>query len=271
MSEGHPDRDQLERFLGEAISEKESHEIQLHLFTCAACEERLFALLPALHDPSRPEEKPGTPPLYPSPHADVADVADPPEEYRGLLQRVLADNRTEMNKKGSRLTRERAEAGCLLRELLAAPPEHRPRLAHADSRFHSWGLFELLVERARQEIFEAPRAAEAGLEVAVVVAGHLDRRRYGQGSVEAAQARALAWLGNARRVLFDFHGAEQAFAAAEGALRRSWLDPLDEAPSSIQGPPAPGAAALRRGPGPARRGHRPLPGGQRVAPGGPAP
>jgi tetratricopeptide (TPR) repeat protein len=214
MNDRHPDRDQLERFLGEAISEEESQQIQLHLFTCSACEERLFALLPALHDAAAVEGKP---------------EAAPETEYRGLLQRVLTDSRTGLESKGSRLARERAEAGIVLRELLATPVEHRSRLVEDHPRFHNWGLFELLVERARQEIFEEPQDAEKDLEVAVAIAGNLDRRRYGQGSVEAAQTRALAWLGNARRVRFDFRGAEEAFGLAEGHLRRSWLDPLDEA------------------------------------------
>ncbi len=231
MNERHPDREQLERFLGETISEEESHEIQLHLFACRACEERLFALLPALHDGGPPgfrdalnsAEKPAEAPLQRQP------VEAPEAEYRGLLKRVLTSSRTDMERKGARLTRERAEAGIVLRELLALPADERPRLVHDDPRFHNWGLFELLVERARKEIFEEPRSAEADLEVAVAIAGHLDRRRYGQGSVEAAQARAFAWLGNARRVLFDFRRAEEAFDLADAHLQRSWLDPLDEA------------------------------------------
>jgi tetratricopeptide (TPR) repeat protein len=218
MNEWHPDGDQLERFLGDEMPEEEGREVQSHLFACTACEERLFALLPALHKAGG-ERETGEAPL-PSP---------PEAEYRGLLQRVLADGRVETEKRGSRLTRERAEAGLLHRELLAAAVERRPLLARNDPRFHSWGLFELLVLHARQEIFEDAEGARAGLEVALEVAGQLDRRRYGPGSVEAAQARALAWLGNARRVLFDFRGAEEAFAAAEDHLERSWLDPLDEA------------------------------------------
>lgn len=49
MNEWHPDGDQLERFLGDDMPEEEGREVQGHLFACTACEERLFALLPALH------------------------------------------------------------------------------------------------------------------------------------------------------------------------------------------------------------------------------
>jgi tetratricopeptide (TPR) repeat protein len=213
MSEWHPDRDQLERFLEDEMRGEESRELQRHLFSCAACEERMIALLPGWTAVTS---------ATPSPETGE-------EEYRGLLKRVLADNRAEMEKRGSRLTRERAEAGPLLGELIALPPGRRVARVREGVRFRNWGLFELLVERARKDIFEDPRGAEASLEAAVEIADHLDPRRYGPGSVEAAQARAWAWLGNARRVLFDFRSAEEAFVLAESYLERSWLDPLDQA------------------------------------------
>jgi tetratricopeptide (TPR) repeat protein len=212
MSEWHPDRDQLERFLEDEMGGEESRELQRHLFTCAACEERMIALLPGWN-----AAEPGT-----TPGAGG-------EEYRGLLKRVLADDRADLARRGSRLSRERAEAGPLLRELLTLPPERRVLVVRDGARFHVWGLFELLVDGARKDIFEDPRGAEAALRAAVEIAERLDPRRYGPGSVEAAQARAWAWLGNARRVLFDFRGAEEAFDLAEDHLDRSWLDPLDEA------------------------------------------
>src|SRR6185369_6822316 len=218
MSEWHPDRDQLLRFLEDEMRGEESRDLQRHLFTCAACEERMIALLPGFREAASETLQPSAP-----------DEPAGEEEYRGLLKRVLADNRADMEKRGSRLTRERAEAGPLLRELLALAPERRVLVVRDGARFHSWGLFERLVEGARKDIFEDPRGAEAALRVAVELAEHLDPRRYGPGSVEAAQARAWAWLGNARRVLFDFRGAEEAFDLAEDHLERSWLDPLDEA------------------------------------------
>src|SRR5437763_16732056 len=166
MSEWHPDRDQLERFLEDEMRGEESRELQRHLFSCAACEERMIALLPGWTAATS---------TAPSPETGE-------EEYRGLLKRVLADNRAEMEKRGSRLTRERAEAGPLLGELIALPPGRRAARVREGVRFHSWGLFELLVERARKDIFEDPRGAESSLAAAVEIADHLDPRRYGPGS-----------------------------------------------------------------------------------------
>jgi tetratricopeptide (TPR) repeat protein len=220
MSEWHPDRDQLLGFLGDELPEGESREIQRHLLLCADCEERMLTLLPALREGCFPGAQA---------QAQVPVDADREPEYQGLLKRVLDGNRTEMEKRGSRLSRERAEAGLLLAEVASYPAESRLLLVQGDPRFHSWGLLELVVERARQEALEEPRAAEATLQVAAEISLHLDARRHGRGSVEAAQARVWAWRGNALRLMFDFQGAEAAFARAEALLDRSWLDPLDEA------------------------------------------
>jgi tetratricopeptide (TPR) repeat protein len=211
MSQGHIDRDRLESYLSDELPEAESREIQRHLFICTDCEERMLVLL----------------------HGEGAEGGDRAEEggqeYRGVLKRVLAGHQAELGRKGSRLSRERAEAGALLAELFSQPAEHRLALLRSRPSFHSWGLYEALIDRARQEIFTDARGAAAGLRLAIEVAEHLDRGRYGPGSVEAAQARAWAYLGNTLRVLFDFQGAEEAFAVAESHFDKSWLDPLDEA------------------------------------------
>jgi len=219
MSDCHPDRDQLLRFLDDGMPEAESRELQRHLFVCHDCEERLIALLPGWRSLSETG-------LCGSAE-DEHRAAE--EAYRGLLKRVLADKPAAVERRSARRARERAEAGLLLRELRALPVGSRVTLVRHDGRFHSWGLFEQLVEEARQEVLEDPRGAEADFQVTVELAEHLDPSRYGPGSVEAAQARAWAWLGNAERILFDFRSAEEAFLLAEEHLERSWLDPLDEA------------------------------------------
>jgi tetratricopeptide (TPR) repeat protein len=219
MSEQHPDRDQLLRFLDDGMPEAESRELQRHLFVCSDCEERLIALLPGWTTVS------GSGPCEP-----VAEKGPAAEEaYRGLLKRVLADKQAAVERRSCRRTREKAEAGLLLRELHSLPAGSRVTLVRHDGRFQGWELFEQLVLQARQKVLEDPRGAEADFQVAVELAQHLDPSRYGPGSVEAAQARAWAWLGNAQRILFDFRGAEEAFERAEEHLERSWLDPLDEA------------------------------------------
>jgi tetratricopeptide (TPR) repeat protein len=114
------------------------------------------------------------------------------------------------------LARSRAEAPRLLEQLLPLASEERLARLHADPRFVSWGLCELLVRRscraAAQEPFEAVQLADLAVHVA-------DRMAEG-GLFEESwvyQLRSLAWaaLGNARRVQGDHTGAERSFDMAD--------------------------------------------------------
>lgn len=118
------------------------------------------------------------------------------------------------------LARSRAEAPRLLNELLPLTPEERLARLHADSRFVSWGLCELMVRKscqtAPQEPFEAAHLADLAVHVA-------DRIAEG-GLFEKAwvyQLRSLPWaaLGNAQRVQGDLTGAERSFA-----MSSSWWE-----------------------------------------------
>lgn len=68
------------------------------------------------------------------------------------------------------LARSRAEAPRLVEELLPLAPEERLSRLHADPRFVSWGLCELLVRRscqtAAQEAAEAVHLADLAVHVA---------------------------------------------------------------------------------------------------------
>ncbi|HYH47442.1 MAG TPA: tetratricopeptide repeat protein [Thermoanaerobaculia bacterium] len=217
MTEWHPNREDLERFLNDLLSDADSRALQRHLFTCASCEESMIALLPG------PKED------LPFWGQDDGDDSDEAPSYEGLVQRVLAETRGEIERRESRLERERREAAEIWRELAAVSPEEARTRAYDDPRLHSWGLFELLLDRARRDSLAHTRQAEELLRLALVIAGCLDSGRYGPGSVEAAHARAWAYLGNVLRIRSDFQEAERAFQMAERHLSRSWLDPLDEA------------------------------------------
>jgi tetratricopeptide (TPR) repeat protein len=201
----HPERTDLARLLAGELAEDERRALAAHVFRCPSCEARLLALVP---------ERPG-------------GVVTP--AFRGLVQRVWREARPEMERQESHVRRERAEGEELRRILAELPDGEREAAVGAEPRFANLGLFELLVEQARQLIFEQPRQAAEHLALALAVARALDPDRYGRGAVEAARSRAWAFLANARRVLGDFRGAEEGFEAAEAHLFRSWLDPLDEA------------------------------------------
>ncbi len=111
------------------------------------------------------------------------------------------------------LARSRAEAPRLLEELLPLAPEERLARLHADPRFVSWGLCELLARRSCQTAAGKPSEAVHLADLAVHVA---DRIAEG-GLFEKSwvyQLRSLAWaaLGNAQRVDGDLIGAERCFS-----------------------------------------------------------
>ncbi len=208
MTDRHPDREILERFLSGRLAEDAGRALQRHLFVCPACEERLIDLLPRPAPPSPPRSR---------------------DEYRGVIRHLLEDHRAELSRRHRGLSAERAAAAALWRHLEVQDPERRRFLIRQDSRFHSWGFFELLVERSRQAVLEDAREAEHLLRLALDVTDRLQPGEHGPGSVEAAKTRAWAHLGNALRVQGEFRQAETSFQTAESYLSRSWLDPLDEA------------------------------------------
>jgi tetratricopeptide (TPR) repeat protein len=114
------------------------------------------------------------------------------------------------------LARSRAESPRLVDELLPLAPEERLGRLHADSRFVSWGLCELLVGRSCQTASEQPSEAVHLADLAVHIAD-----RIAEGSLFEEswiyQLRSLAWaaLGNARRVQGDLTAAERSFDMAD--------------------------------------------------------
>lgn len=211
MTEWHPDLEMLERFLDDELPEEPSRALQRHLFTCSRCEARLIEILPVPAGARRPA-------------GDVPELG-----YRDLVRQALIEARREGRERQAQLDHERKEAGRLWREIRDLDAAARRELVWEDSRFQSWGFFELLVDRSRSAVLEEPRKAEEMLRLALDVTEHLEPARYGPGSIESAKARAWASLGNALRVLADFRQAEQAFRQAETHLAAGWLDPLDEA------------------------------------------
>jgi tetratricopeptide (TPR) repeat protein len=114
------------------------------------------------------------------------------------------------------LARSRAEAPGLLEELAPLDPQERLARLHADPRFVSWGLCELLVRQscqtAAEQASEAVHLADLAVQVAEMIQGG---EPFEVSWVD--QLRSLAWaaLGNARKVRGDLSGAERSFDKAD--------------------------------------------------------
>jgi len=114
------------------------------------------------------------------------------------------------------LARSRAEAPRFLRELLPLDSEDRLARLHADQRFVSWGLCELLIRRSCQTAPEQPAEAFHLADLAVHVADRISE----SGLFEehwVYQLRSLAWaaLANPLRVQGDLPAAERSFDMAD--------------------------------------------------------
>ncbi len=107
------------------------------------------------------------------------------------------------------------------------PTEAREERLRRDSRFHNWGLCELLLARSVEESTEA---AEAGRLADLVLAGAdlLDRSLHAPPVVEDLKARAWAAAGEACLRQGDLPMAEEALRAAAGCLAQGTGDLLVE-------------------------------------------
>lgn len=129
----HPHDDVLEEFL---LSLSRGHLTVLrHLQWCAYCRSRL-AYLPRVRKAEAP--------------AAEADRTSADEIAQEETERLVADCEAAME-------RERDEAPGLFLELLEQPEDQRETLlAESATRFHTWGVFELLVERSLEVTIQDP-------------------------------------------------------------------------------------------------------------------
>ena len=101
------------------------------------------------------------------------------------------------------LRRERLDAPELFLDLLRQPPEHRAAYLLSNPRLHTWGFFELLVERSLETATRDPGLAEELGLLALGLSDRLQADLYGADVIEDLRGRAWAYVANARRVRSD--------------------------------------------------------------------
>lgn len=204
MNARHPDRNAFERFSRGGASAAEERWIEDHLRSgCAFCQQEVDEIL--LHA--------------------FAPQSEESAEQDAAWDRLFAS----LGQRLSRAAAERKEAPALLAELLGRPWEEWPVLFRLDRRLQTVAVCELLIEKSFEEGF---RDAAKAIELAdrgLLLAGLLEGERYGRAVVQDLQARAWAYLGNARRIALDLAGAAEALAQAERLAEGGSADPLEEA------------------------------------------
>ncbi len=204
MNARHPDRNAFERFSRGGASAAEERWVEDHLRAgCAYCQQEVDELLLRAFAPASEESL----------------------EQDAAWDRLFAS----LGARLSRAADERKEAPALVDELFGRPWEEWPVLFRLDRRLQTIAVCELLIERSFEEGFrDAARAIELA-DRGILLAGLLESERYGRAVVQDLQARAWAYLGNARRIAFDLAGAAEALARAERLAEGGSADPLEEA------------------------------------------
>ncbi len=162
----------------------------------------------------------------PSPEtANVLPWREPDPDYDATVARV----REGLRHRAAALARERTAAPELFQELTGHAAEQREMLLDNSRRFHTWGLFELLVEKSGETgIGDPVRAEELGL-LAVKLSERLDLSYHRADLTQDLRARAWAYIGNARRVRSDLQGSEEAFRLAASHLETGSGEPVEKA------------------------------------------
>ncbi|MFL6194601.1 MAG: hypothetical protein ACJ75H_10560 [Thermoanaerobaculia bacterium] len=207
----HPNDFSLEEFL--LSLSKEHLGVVEHLIGCSTCRRRFMGLL---------RHRPG---VQTRRGANVLAWREQPTDYG----RMLDGEDQQFQARERALAQERLESPGLFVELMRCPVEQRGILLNNAPRFHTWGVFELLVERSLETSIKDPALAEELGKLALGLAEKLDSQRYGPKIVEDLRARTWAYIGNAQRVRSDLDAAEQAFDQAYKALENGTQDLTERA------------------------------------------
>ncbi len=154
-----------------------------------------------------------------------SEAPDVPDAYEEPIRRAVETTRRVREQR----MQERRNAGRLWDLLESHPPARRRMLVRNDRRFHTWGLYDCLVERYHVFLERELAAATESAELALIVAQNLPSAIYGEERVRDFEGGALILLGQARRVGADFEAARTALEQAEAVLKMGTGDLLERA------------------------------------------
>ena len=209
MAEWHIPEELLVRFLRVEASNEEAREVFRHLLSgCPHCSGMAYRVTSGSGTASERVGK------------AAWELA-----YEEVFTRALGWGSEEE----ARLAMEKLRGWGQWAELAPMSPQSRFGMVESDPRFHTFGLYERLLEAARWYSRIEPREAVDVVRLAILVSERLDVGALGEKRVADLQAAAWAALGNARRIADDFEGARQAFNEAWRILESGTGDPIQEA------------------------------------------
>lgn len=219
----HPSDLLLEELLFSTEDEKSA--LQRHLASCSACRARLKGLPGDFSTPSHRLRRSSAGNRIPIRFASQAYGPGESVNYGAALERTERKYLDRMDA----IQKERADAPHLLMELVAAQPEKRNLLVANSSRFQTWGVYELLLERSWELRSIKRGQSEELAKLAVELSNHLEPSYYTPELIEDLRARAWSYIANLRRIASDLAGANQAFEVSYAHLMRGSREPLERA------------------------------------------
>jgi tetratricopeptide (TPR) repeat protein len=215
MFERHLDKEKLADLLSLALKPAQFFQATWHLYLCTSCRELLLREYPQqgrrfflrLYRRISPMK--------------VEGLEDYPRKLKDLAE-VLATL-------GGGLMAEERNAPKLLQELRQQPQTRRLWMVANGERFQTYGLAQTLLRESRGQWHEDPALALDLAALALRVTETLSADTYSILLLKDLEAEGWAYVGNCRRILSDFRGAEEAFERANHALAAGSQDPLDRA------------------------------------------
>lgn len=192
----HPHDQRLHKLLGS--EQDKTDPVREHVSGCARCRRRLKGL----------QER---------------------RETYAAYDAALASTALRLRDLQAAYEKERSDATGLVAELTRHPAERQRILIRNHTRFHSWGVYERLLDASRQESSCNPERGEQLAGLALDLSEHLNASTYGTAAIEDLRARAWAYIGNARRVRSNLRGAQEAFDRALIHLRQGTREPWEQA------------------------------------------
>ena len=227
---GHPKPERIVRWLRSLPGECE-RDVLLHVLGCAECRQRVLVelrrnhagggLADVLEYPTRPHAPAATGSPRPAPDAarreTLHDEDDLTARFGRAYARALANAEAELR-----------QADRLFDELITHPEARREVLVRNSDRFRSPALAQRVLEASRQLAFDDAREAARLAGLALTILESADPALCGRRLLDDLRARALAYLGNARRLANDLDGADEAFAAGLRYIEDT-SDPAEQA------------------------------------------
>lgn len=211
MAEWHVPEELLNRFLRLEASKQESRQIVRHLLSgCSHCLEMAHRLTLETR-------------LFIS--FEKSGKAGRQQSYEATFAQALAFATEEERK----LALEKLRGWAQWARLEPLAPELRFVRVKSDPHFHTFGLYERLLEASRWCRQTNPAGVVDIVQLAIEVAERLDSATLGKERVGDLRARAWAALGNAKRIAEDFEGARLAFKEAWHLLEIGTGDPIERA------------------------------------------